>query len=100
MNKEDLIKKAIKERKVISFIYKSHKRTVEPFTLGLLKPWNNLSLSAYRLRGYTSKISFSEWRVYKLNEMSEIFIENEQAESFRYGYNKYDSRMTLIICAV
>ena len=100
MKTEDTIKKAIKERIVMSFEYKGHTRIVEPFTLGNLKPWNDLSLSAYRLRGYTSQVSFNNWRVYKIKEMSNLILLNEKAESFRYGYNRNDSRMTSIICTV
>ncbi len=97
---QETIIKAIKERNVISFYYKGHKRIVEPFTLGKSSPWNELSLSAYRIGGYTSQVTYNKWRLYKLDKISDLVIEPEKAESYRMGYNSFDTRMNSIICTV
>ena len=98
MTTEEIICNAIKNRTVIQFDYEGHQRIVEPFTLGYHKDTGNLVFSAYRVGGYTKSHSEPPWRLYKVNQMSEIGITNQKAATFRSDYNPNDSRMSQIIC--
>ena len=97
---KDLICKAIRERKVISFTYKGQKRIVEPFTLGYLETTSNLSLSAWWIGGFSETKKFPHWRLYTVSKISNIVIENAPASNYQNGYNPRDSRMKSIICTV
>ena len=96
--KEKLIIKAIKNRNVLSFNYKGFNRIVEPFTLGIYSSNFKKTLSAFRIGGVTKSYNLPNWRVYSLDEISELKLEESKAENHREGYNKYDSRMYSIIC--
>lgn len=97
---QNLICQAIKERKVISFIYKGNRRVVEPFTLGHLKSTGNLTLSAWWLSGFSSSSEKPDWKLYSITKISDLELENESFSSIREGYNPSDSRMGEIICTI
>ncbi|BDD04244.1 hypothetical protein [Aureibacter tunicatorum] len=91
-----LVSKAIKEQKVISFMYEGTRRIVEPFTLGTLQSSNNLSLSAWKVGGYSQSRSSSDWRLYTFSKMSQIKVESDALIESRAGYRADDSRMSYI----
>lgn len=88
---QDVICKAIRERRVIQFRYKMEVRTVEPHTLGYRK--NELELCAYQSSG--TKPHFRDFRVSK---MSGVTTTGTTFASARKGYNPNDSTMDRILC--
>ena len=98
---EELICKAINERKVISFIYDGHRREVEPFTLGIHKDTSNVSLSAWWIGGFSKSNSTNpRWRLYSVESISGLEITSSIASNYQNGYNPDDKRMSSIICTV
>lgn len=88
---QEMICKAIRERRVIRFRYKMEVRTAEPHTLGLRK--GQLELCAWQTSGL--KPGFRDFRVGKLSELS---ITAATFASARRGYNPNDSTMDRILC--
>jgi len=95
---EELLCQAIENRKLISFAYDGYYREVEPFTLGVHKDTDNLSLSAWWVGGHSHSRSYPHWRLYTVDLMSDITILNRSASSYQDGYNPNDKRMRRIIC--
>ena len=98
MTTNDILSQAITDRIVIQFTYDGQIRIVEPFTLGYHKDSNNLVLSAYRVGGYSKSHNEPPWRLYLVDDISNILLTEKKAESYRSGYNSRDSRMSLIFC--
>lgn len=92
--------KAIKNKSIIEFFYKGHKRVVEPYCYGVLQSTNNEALRAYRVGGYSSSRKKPPWRLYIISEMSEIVVTNKQFENSRLGYKTNDSDMSKIFCQI
>ena len=92
--------KAIKNKSIIEFSYKGHKRVVEPHCYGTLQSTNNEALRAYQVGGYSSSRKKSPWRLYTISEMSEIVVTDNMFENPRLGYKKNDSDMSKIFCQI
>ena len=92
--------KAIKNKSIIEFSYKGHKRIVEPHCYGILKSTNNEALCAYQVSGYSLSGAKPPWRLYIISEMSEIIVTDKQFEIPRPGYKINDSRMSVIFCQI
>lgn len=89
---QDLICKAIGERRVLAFRYKTGPKTVEPHTLGydgngtlVLCGWSRTSAPA----------GFRDFHVAKLSGLTTT---GETFEKPRPGYNRNDSTMSRIVC--
>ncbi len=96
----DLIIKAITERKVISFTYKGQNKIVEPFTLGIHKDTSNLLLSAWYLNGESDTTEEPDWRLYTVSKIENLVIKDIVASNIRIGYNSNDERMCEIYATV
>lgn len=100
MENIDVIKRAISKRLTLKFEYEGMPRIVEPFTLGYHNTTNNLSLSAYRVGGYTRSHNSPPWRLYDVSKIRNIEILNNQIDPNRKGYNPRDERLSRIICTI
>lgn len=98
--KIEMLSKAIKERRLVKFVYEGEIRIVEPFTLGVIRKSNKLSISAYIIDGFSKSKNPSPWRLYHLNKITQLEILEFEAECYREGYKESDSRMSEIICEV
>jgi hypothetical protein len=88
MNAQNEICNAIKNLKLISFIYKDYERVVEPHQLGFNKA-DNLALSAFWIRGYSSSDDTKPgWRAYLVDEISNVRVLSESFSGPRPGYQK------------
>jgi hypothetical protein len=83
---EILLATAITERLVIQFYYKGHLRVVEPFTFGILKN-GKLALSGYRIGGHSNSKELPNWRLYFIQDISQMQLTDTGASSSRTGYN-------------
>ena len=88
----DQIISAIRERKVISILYKGHERVVEPHLVGR-KTSGNVALSAWQIRGFSESNSQPPWRNYLIKDIREVKVLDEDFNGPRPGYNPNDSTM-------
>ncbi len=95
-----IICEAIRLRKIIKFYYDGYERIVEPHTYGIHKDTGNEVLSAYQIGGYSSSGRIPYWRLYLVNQISNLQITDETFSEPRSGYKKGDSRMSIIFCEV
>lgn len=96
---KDVIIKATKDRKVISFAYKGEMRLVEPFAIGYHKTTNQLILHSYRVGGYSKGEHEPMWRNFDVSLMSYLFVTDKLAESEREDYDP-SKKMSSILCQV
>lgn len=97
MSNSEFIEKAIRDKEVITFIYKGGKRTVEPFTLGYHKTTDNLILRAFFISGYSSSGKYNEWKIYLVDEIENLELVGSNFRGTRVGYNPDDSDMSTIL---
>lgn len=89
----EILKEAIKTRKLVKFLYEGEERIVAPHTLG--ENSGNLVLRAFQKEGYSSSGKLG-WRLYIVSKMDEI----EKLEAIfeqEVGYKKGDKIMNKII---
>ena len=96
---EQIIKTAITERKVITFFYEGSERVVEPFCYGKSTKGNDV-LRAFQIGGASSSGEPFGWKLYIVNEMSSISINESTFDNNRPDYNPNDKGMVEIYCAV
>ncbi len=72
---ENTIITAIKEKKILSFIYSGHARIVEPHVYGINE--GSQQLLGYQTRGSSSSGAVPEWRRFKISAMQNLQILNE-----------------------
>ena len=65
-----IISEAIKNRNLVQFTYKGHKRIVEPHLLGK-KTSGNDALSAWQVGGYESN-DYPRWHPYLLEKIRDL----------------------------
>ena len=96
----------VQSKTVIQFYYQDAStdnndwRVVEPHLIGILRTTGNAVLSAWFLPT-PAQIQGGEtqgWRLYLLNNISQVGSLNRHYTRTRPGYNANDSRMSRIIC--
>lgn len=100
MSINEQIIESIKNRKVIQFLYDGRLRVIEPFTLGYHKDTGKLSLSGYRVGGYSKSRKDPPWRLYTVSKIRSLIVTEQEARSSRDKYVVNDSRMKNIISQV
>jgi predicted DNA-binding transcriptional regulator YafY len=90
---------AIRERRVVSFHYDGGQRLVEPFCHGISTAGHEV-LRGYQTGGYSSSGRLPAWRLFRLDEVSELTITSSIFDGTRPGYNSRDSAMTQVFCCV
>ncbi len=96
MDNLEIINKAIRERKIITFIYESELRGVEPFLTGAHIDTSNDSLRAWWTFGYTKSNNTPNWRLYTIDQMIDIQITENIFDTNRIYYNPSDKHMSKI----
>ena len=81
---------AVKGRRVITFIYKKHARTVEPHALGIAKE-GKPALLAWQASGESSTESPPGWRVFLVEEIEGLTM-SETRFTRRDDYHQGKSR--------
>ena len=92
---------AIRSRRLIEFCYHGGSRTVEPFCLGtLLSRFENVSLLCYRTGGLGDIRDTFGWKLYRLSEIKNIRVLDEQFSGVREDYGSRRVGMVTVYCSV
>ncbi len=87
------ITEAIRDRRVLRFVYSGKIRTAEPHALGYDRD-GDLTLSAWLLTGTKP----AGWRDFHLAKLTGLTITDARFEQPRPGYNPDDSTLERIVC--
>lgn len=90
---QDTICKAIREQKLLSFMYSGRRREVEPHLLGYDSD-GDLTLSAWQLEGGSGQ----GWRDFHVSKLSGLTIGLTGFAGARPGYNPNDETIARIVC--
>lgn len=90
------INQAIKSRSVITFYYKGGARKVEPFLTGVHRDTGNDTLRAWFISGVSKSGQYNTWKMYTIDQMSNIQITTESFSGTRPGYNPDDDHMSTV----
>lgn len=90
---------AIESNNLISFYYDGGTRNVEPHCYGLSKKGNEL-LRAFQVSGYSESGNPYGWKLFSVEKISDITIEDDTFDSPRPDYNPNDKAMSEIYCCV
>ncbi|GER00902.1 hypothetical protein JCM17845_15250 [Iodidimonas gelatinilytica] len=91
--KRDIICEAIRNQKLLSFMYSGTRREVEPHLLGYDSD-GDLTLRAWQRSGGSGK----DWRLFQVTKISGLVITPEVFERARPKYNPNDKAMVRIVC--
>lgn len=89
---QDIICKAISEKRVISFRYRTGPKTVEPHTLGYD------AKGTLVLCGWSRTSAPPGFRDFHVAKLSGLTTTAETFEKARPGYNRNDSTLSRILC--
>lgn len=90
---------AIRSRQVIRFYYNGGHRIVEPYCCGVSTAGNDV-LRGYQTGGYSESGRPVEWKLFRLSEIRDLTLTNENFPGDRSEYNPNDSAMTSYHCRV
>lgn len=93
------IYKAIRERRLIEFVYDGGTRVVEPHCYGISTAGNEV-LRGYQVAGYSESGQPEGWKLFLVSRMSAVRLLDEVFPTNRPFYNPNDSAMTHIYCHV
>ena len=86
---------AIRNKKIIEFIYDGENRIVEPHCYGITTKGNE-SIRAFQIDGYSSSGKMG-WKLYDLSKAKNIQV-LEESFKIRNDYKKGDKNMSRIYC--
>lgn len=86
----------IRNKNFIEFVYNGGKRTVEPHCHGVTTAGNE-ALRAYQVDGFSESGKMG-WKMFDLDNASNIQILDETFDGPRPGYKKGDRGMSQIYC--
>ena len=92
----DVLAKAIRGRKVVTFHYDGRGRTVEPHCYGISTA-GNFVLRGYQTRGLEPGEP-TGWRLFKVNKIANIRDTGKVFRETRPGYNPNDRGMSRVHC--
>lgn len=96
-----MICSAIRSRRVIEFRYNGNYRKVEPFCLGtLISRKDSVSLLCYQTGGIGRLHEAGGWKIYRLSEMKNIGVLDEQFSGIREDYHSRKVGMVTVYCSV
>ncbi len=90
---QDTICNAIREQKLLSFMYSGRRREIEPHLLGYDSD-GDLTLSAWQLEGGSGR----GWRDFHVSKLSGLTIGLTGFSGARQGYNPNDETIARIVC--
>lgn len=86
---------AIDSKQIIKFYYRGGFRTVEPFCYGVTGIGSEV-LTCYQVGGYSELDDPIGWKLYRVSEMSNLTVIDEQFTGVRPGYNPNDPGMATV----
>jgi hypothetical protein len=89
---------AIKDQKLVTFWYKGHQRTVVPGAYGAHKTTGNNLLRGYQVKGGRNKDELPGWGFYKISDLSDFAISDQNFIQIPPGYRKGDRDLSPIYC--
>jgi hypothetical protein len=96
--KKDLLCRAINDKYLVQFKYDGRSRIVEPFCCGISVAGNYV-LRGFQIRG-ADKTKPLCWRLYELEEISQLNVTQHSYKGKRSDYNLEDTVMTKILCRI
>jgi hypothetical protein len=94
-----LICDAIRERRLLRFIYEGYERVVEPHLYGI-NTANHEMLSGWLVAGWSASKPEPGWRNYLVQEMHDIHVLATPFEPAREGYNPDDRGLRQVYCGI
>jgi hypothetical protein len=91
---DDIIRFAIQNQKLVSFIYEKYFRIVEPHSYGKTTK-ENTCLRAYQVDGESSN-GIMGWKLFDLSKANNIELLETTFTNPREGYKRGDKQMTQI----
>ena len=93
-----VICKAISDRKILAFYYDSCYRVVEPYTLGI-SPKSNVILSAFQIDGQkASGKPLPDWGQFNLDKILDLQVLDRKFDGIAPDYKRGNTKMTEIFC--
>ncbi|MCI0571512.1 MAG: WYL domain-containing protein [Myxococcaceae bacterium] len=89
------IARAVREHRVIVFLYDGLLRTVEPHAYGLSSAGHEL-LSAFQTAGFSSSSEAPGWRLYRVDRMSAFAVTPYTFGPTREGFNPQHPLLALV----
>jgi predicted DNA-binding transcriptional regulator YafY len=96
---EFIIKTAIENKQLLSFVYQNKNRKVEPYTFGQSKQGKD-TLSAFQIKGGSDASADLCWRQFALREMKNLKLLDEKFEEVREDYDPENARLSFIYWTV
>ncbi|HEY1464387.1 MAG TPA: hypothetical protein VGF44_13305 [Terriglobales bacterium] len=79
--KDGLIRRAIRDKRIIRFLYSGKVRVIEPHDYGV--QGGKVRLLSYQIDGQTNSGKLPSWRWFDVNLMSDIALENDHFKGSR-----------------
>lgn len=89
------ITSAIQGRNLVSFVYDSFRRTVEPHTFGV-DGKGHLALRAYQIAGGSESGEYVGWKLFHANDMQGVAVQPQTFAGPRPGYKRGDKAFASI----
>jgi hypothetical protein len=90
---------AIRERRLVRFVYAGYERVVEPYTYGTARSGREL-LMGWLVRGWSSSDPTPGWRTFHVDEMHDVAATAEAFFGSHAGYHGGDRRFEQVYCEV
>lgn len=88
---------AIRNKRLLTFSYHGHQRTVEPHTYGI-DTLGHPALRAYQSGGSSNSGGIPDWRLFHEKDMSNLSMLQTTFSSARSGYVRGDKAFSTIHC--
>jgi len=82
----DLLAGAIRERRIVSFVYQGQPRTVEPHACGVVAPDGEPVLHGYQIAGGSTSGQLPGWRTFAITKITELAVTETPFDAPRAGY--------------
>ncbi len=89
------ISRAIRERRLLSFSYDGHPRTVEPHTYGVDGKGHE-AVRAYQVGGGSSSGEYRGWKLFHVSKMQGLQVRSDTFGSARQDYRRQDEAFATI----
>ena len=90
---------AINDKRVLTFSYKGHPRTVEPHAVGRSTASHDV-LRGYQTAGTAEKGDVPDWKLMRLVGIRNLTVTEQTFAEPRAGYKRGDSVMTMIYAEI
>jgi hypothetical protein len=90
---------AIRERRVVRFRYGGGYRLVEPHCYGVSRDGKEL-LRGYQISGHSECGQSEGWKLFRLNDVSDLGVTNDSLKGPRTLYNPNDKAMAAVYCCL